>query len=112
MYTNVSEHDFINISNKYRDHKDNFSYDGKKALYKYLVDLEESIGDRFEMDWIALCCDYTEWDSKQELLEYYNEKSLDDIMDKTEVIEFKHYTIPENPHLVEEWTYRYIVRNY
>ena len=111
MYTNVSEHDFINISNKYRDHKDNFSYDGKKALYKYLVDLEESIGDRFEMDWIALCCDYTEWDSKQELLEYYDEKSLDDIMDKTEVIEFKHYDKPKD-YMSDNWTYRYIVRNY
>jgi len=110
MYLNVSEHDFINNSNKYNQHKDNFSYDGKKALYKYLVDLEEDTGVEMEMDWIAICCDYTEWDSEQELLEYYDEKSLDDIM--TEVIEFKHYTIPENPHLVEEWTYRYIVRNY
>jgi len=110
MYRNVSEHNFINNSNKYHQHKDNFSYDGKKALYKYLVDLEEDTGVEMEMDWIAICCDYTEWDSEQELLEYYDEKSLDDIM--TEVIEFKHYTIPENPHLVEEWTYRYIVRNY
>ena len=110
MYLNVSEHNFINNSNKYHQHKDNFSYDGKNALYKYLVDLEEDTGVEMEMDWIAICCDYTEWDSEQELLEYYDEKSLDDIM--TEVIEFKHYTIPENPHLVEEWTYRYIVRNY
>lgn len=111
MYTNVSEHDFINISNKYRDHKDNFSYDGKKALYKYLVDLEESIGDRFEMDWIALCCDYTEWSTKGELLDYYDEKSLDDIMDKTELIEFKHYSKPQD-YMSDNWTYRYIVRNY
>ena len=40
MYLDVSEHDFINNSNKYSQHKDNFSYDGKKALYKYLVDIE------------------------------------------------------------------------
>ena len=108
MKMNVSEHDFINISEKYRDHKDNFSYYGKKALYKYLVDLEEDIGEEMEMDWIGICCDYTEWDSEQELLEYYDEKSLDDIMDKTEVVEFKHYTDIMN----DEWCYRYIVRNY
>ena len=42
MYRNVSEHNFINISNQYSQHKDNFSYDGKKALYKYLVEWEES----------------------------------------------------------------------
>ena len=58
MYRNVSEHNFINISNQYSQHKDNFSYDGKKALYKYLVDLEEDIGQEMEMDWIGICSDY------------------------------------------------------
>ena len=111
MYLNVSEHDFINNSNKYNQHKDNFSYGGKKALYKYLVDLEEDTGVEMEMDWIAICCDYTEWDSKQELLEYYDEKSLDDMMDKTEVVEFKHYSKPQD-YMSDNWTYRYIVLNY
>ena len=108
MYLNVSEHDFINISEQYRDHKDNFSYYGKKALYKYLVDKEESIGEELEMDWIAFCSAYTEWDSRKELLDYYDEKTLGDIMDKTDVIEFKYYTdIVGN-----DWHYRYIVLNY
>ena len=111
MYLNVSEHDFINNSNKYHQHKDNFSYDGKKALYKYLVDLEESIGDRFEMDWIALCCEYSEYDSQEELLDNYDEKNLNDIMDKTDVIEFKHYDKPKD-YMSDNWTYRYIVRDY
>ena len=110
MYLNVSEHDFINNSNKYTHHKDNFSYDGKKALYKYLVDLEEDIGE-FEMDYIAFCCEYGEYESEQELLEQYNEKSLDDIMDKTEVIEFKHYDKPKD-YMSDNWTYRYIVLEY
>ena len=65
MKMNVSEHDFINISEQYTQHKDNFSYYGKKALYKYLVDLEEDIGKEMEMDWIGICCDYTEWDSRK-----------------------------------------------
>tara|TARA_Y100000401_G_scaffold30389_1_gene22187 strand:+ start:364 stop:690 length:327 start_codon:yes stop_codon:yes gene_type:complete len=108
MYLNVSEHDFINISEQYRDHKDNFSYYGKKALYKYLVDKEESIGEELEMDWIAFCCAYTEWDSRKELLDYYDEKTLGDIMDKTDVIEFKYYT----DRVGNDWHYRYIVLNY
>ena len=111
MYTNVSEHDFINNSNKYHQHKDNFSYDGKKALYKYLVDLEEDTGQEMEMDWIAICCSYGEYESEQELLEQYNEKSLDDIMDKTEVIEFKHYDNAQD-YMSDNWTYRYIVLEY
>ena len=111
MYLNVSEHDFINNSNKYHQHKDNFSYDGKKALYKYLVDLEEATGQEMEMDWIAICCEYGEYESKQELLEQYNEKSLDDMMDKTELIEFKHYDKPKD-YMSDNWTYRYIVLEY
>ena len=78
MYTNVSEHDFINISNKYSQYKDNFSYDGKKALYKYLVDLEEDIGQEMEMDWIAICWEYGEYESEQELLEQVNKLLKED----------------------------------
>lgn len=111
MYTNVSEHDFINISNKYTHHKDNFSYDGKKALYKYLVDLEDATGEIMEMDWIAFCCEYSEYDSQEELLDNYDEKNLNDIMDKTDVIEFKHYDKPKD-YMSDNWTYRYIVRDY
>jgi len=111
MYRNVSEHDFINISNQYHQHKDNFSYDGKKALYKYLVDLEDATGEIMEMDWIAFCCEYSEYDSQEELLDNYDEKNLNDIMDKTDVIEFKHYDKPQD-YMSDNWTYRYIVRDY
>ena len=111
MYRNVSEHDFINISNQYHQHKDNFSYDGKKALYKYLVDLEDATGEIMEMDWIAFCCEYSEYDSQEELLDNYDEKNLNDIMDKTDVIEFKHYDKPQD-YMSDNWTYRYIVLDY
>lgn len=108
MYTNVSEHDFINISNMYKQYKDNFSYYGKKALYRYLVDLEEDTGQEMEMDWIAICSDFSEYDSEEELLKEYQEKSIDDIMDKTEVIKFKYYI----DMIGDVYQYRYIIRNY
>ena len=111
MYLNVSEHDFINNSNKYNQHKDNFSYDGKKALYKYLVDIEEDTGEQIQLDWIAICCDYTEYDNEKELLEAYNVKSLDDIIEQTQLIQFKYYDKPEDYHS-DNWIYRYIVFNY
>ena len=38
----------------------NFSYEGLTALYDYLIQLEEDIGEEIDLDVIALCCDYSE----------------------------------------------------
>lgn len=60
---------YIPDSQLYHDLKamgrDNFSYDGAKALMEYLEDLSEDIGENIEYDPIAFCCDYAEY-SEQE----------------------------------------------
>ena len=43
-------------------YKNQFSYEGLRALYEYLVNLEDDIGEEFEFDPIALCCEYTEYE--------------------------------------------------
>lgn len=40
--------------------KDQFSYEGLKALFEYLEQYEEDTGEEIELDVIALCCDYYE----------------------------------------------------
>ena len=52
---------------------DNFTYSGLKALYEYLEEYEESTGEEIELDVIALCCDYSEYESLQEAYEEYND---------------------------------------
>lgn len=42
--------------------KDNFSYAGLSALFEYCEDREQDIGEEWELDVIALCCDFTESD--------------------------------------------------
>ena len=42
---------------------DNFSYQGLQALYEYLAELSDDIGEDIELDVIAICCDYREYDS-------------------------------------------------
>ena len=44
-------------------YKDNFSYEGKKALFEYLEELEEGCNQELELDPIALCCEYSEYES-------------------------------------------------
>ena len=47
--------------------KNNFSYDGLGALFDYIEELEHDIGEDIEFDPIALCCEYSEYDSFKEL---------------------------------------------
>jgi len=54
------------------ERKNQFSYDGKKALFEYLEEYEESTGEDIELDIVALCCEYTEYDSVSDYLADYS----------------------------------------
>lgn len=60
MYTQVNEQQFIDAFREIRP--ENFSYSGLKALYDYLTELEDDIGEPIELDVIAICCDFSEMD--------------------------------------------------
>ena len=81
--------------------QDQFTYDGKKALFEYLEDLEDGTGEEIELDVIALCCDYCEYESALECAKNYpfdidedldedeqEEAALEYLRDHTTVIEF------------------------
>lgn len=44
-------------------YKNNFTYEGKRALFDYLEQLEEDTGEEIELDTVSLCCDYSEYES-------------------------------------------------
>ena len=91
-------------------YKDNFSYKGKRALFDYLEEYEESTGEEIELDTVALCVEYTEYESAWDAMMVYqpddmpmvgvegddlleiNEKSekaaLEWLQERTQVIEF------------------------
>ena len=51
-----------------RQHRaDNFSYDAKKAIFDYLEELSNNDGNNFELDIIAICCEYTEMQAEDVL---------------------------------------------
>tara|TARA_R100000656_G_scaffold118531_1_gene92190 strand:+ start:625 stop:945 length:321 start_codon:yes stop_codon:yes gene_type:complete len=104
----LTEADFIELTNRFRTLKDNFSYEGKKALFNYLEEYEEDTSDTIEFDYIALCCDYSEYDNLDEVFEVYD-LSLLMIKNKTDVIEFYKYDL-EN---FKTNDYKsYIIRNF
>jgi len=65
----------------FKDHDlDNFTYEGLNLLFEHLEGFERDTGEEFELDVIALCCEFSEM-SLSELLESYgitDEKLTDD----------------------------------
>ena len=73
---------------------DNFSYEGKRALFDWLEELDDSCGTETEFDVIALCCDFNEYVNWEEFIgeyeDYCKENEIGDVealRDHTQVIE-------------------------
>ena len=84
LYQEINQADFISAFKSIRP--DNFSYQGLKALYGYFEELSED--QNIELDVIAICCDYTEYDSLAEFNRDYgkNFDDIEEIFDHTQVI--------------------------
>ena len=70
MKQTINSYEFIDT---FRAHgrQTQFSYDGLRALFEYLEEMEDGMGEEMELDVIALCCDYSEFASaKEAALEY------------------------------------------
>ena len=71
MIQKISKSDFISEFAK-MNRENQFSYDGKCALYDYLENLEYDTGQKIELYIIALCCEYVEFEDLKEYLKNYN----------------------------------------
>ena len=80
--------------------KNQFSFEGLKALYDYLTNMEDNIGEEIEFDPISFCCDYSEYENFEELKNNYSDvENFEDLQNETSVIK-----IPN--------TERFIIQNY
>lgn len=70
---------FCQFCDAFRDagRADNFTYEGKKVLFEYLEMLEDDCDTSIELDVIALCCDFSEYDEE----ELQNDYGLDNPFD-------------------------------
>ena len=87
MYKNINQYDFERAFVDMNREKQ-FSYEGKKALFEYLEQYEEDTGEEVELDVIALCCEYTEYENLAEFQKDYSKdyESIEDIQEETQVI--------------------------
>ena len=91
MYKTISEYEFRQA---FKDmDRDNYSYDGYTALYEFLDEICSSDDKGFELDVIAICCDFTEYENLKEFQsEYYDDvagdkfETIEEIEEETIVI--------------------------
>lgn len=109
MIKTLTKNQFIDEFKSWETYKDNFSYYALSALYDYLVEYEEVTGEKIELDVVALCCDYVEYETAEEgarecfdfegmsfdedggeleTSEEVEQKALDFLQSKTQVIKF------------------------
>ena len=110
MINTMTQHDFTEWFRTSETRKDQFSYNGLVALFEYIESYEIDTASKIEFDPIALCCEYTEYETGLECaIEYgYNEQHNEDneeeaeeralewLRDNTQVIEFDGGIIIQN----------------
>lgn len=87
----VNEYDFINEFKSYG--REDFTHAGLLALYEYLEDYSKDTDEPVELDVIALCCDFTEYENFEEIQKDYSStklETIEDLWNNTQVIEFKY----------------------
>ena len=85
MKTLITENNFRDAFRTYG--RDCFTYHGLGALFNYLEEYEESTGEEIMLDVVALCCEYTEYDSLEELQQSHPDiEDEDDLQDHTSVV--------------------------
>lgn len=66
----------------------NFSIAAREALFEYFENYSDETGEPYELDVIAICCEFTEYEDIREFQNRYGDeyKTLDDIEGMTTVI--------------------------
>ena len=70
MKQNVSSSQFVDaiVGDDYND----MSYEGANALFEYLEELEDSIGEEIEFDAVAIRCEWAEYENLDAVLSDYD----------------------------------------
>lgn len=88
MKKTITESDFKRYFKDY-NREDNFSSYGLTKLYEYLIEIEEETGQEMELDVIAICCEFTEFQSIEDLKKEYDVDSLRELENETDVVCFE-----------------------
>lgn len=78
MKKTITKNEFTKEFKEY-NRENQFSSYALEKLFDYLEEFEEETGEEIELDIIALCCEYTEYNSIEELKNDYDFSKAGDI---------------------------------
>lgn len=80
MKRNITQYDFLRAFQEWtaNDRHLSFSREALLEIYDILTDYEDSTGQELELDVVAICCEFTEYDNLDEACKYYE---IDDLTD-------------------------------
>ena len=89
IYKKLTVDEFINEFGNSGQYANNFTREGLKALYNHIEDFYRSVLEEvYKLDVIAICCEYAEYESFDELIADYSQyTTLESIESETVVIE-------------------------
>ena len=107
MLQTMSKNQFIDAFKQNDERRNNYSYEALDALYDYLDEIDHCTDYLFDL--VAICCEWTEYDSIEEL-----EESLADELELNAVIIPFKRPMPLTKYLddSETFTLGYLVQNH
>ena len=89
MKQTVNEWDFKEAFRQ-AGREEQFSDEGLSALFREFEDYEDSTGEEIELDVIAICCDYTEYENFAEFNDDYkllDDDEIDELLEENDIDE-------------------------
>lgn len=73
---------------QWEDRREQFSREGWRALFRYIDAMDDETGTESELDIIAFCCEFSEFENLEDFQKQYGVKyqTMEDIEDETAVI--------------------------
>lgn len=91
MKDTVTEEKFVRAFDE-MGRSQNFTREARRALFEWYEEIERATGEEVELDPIAVCCEWSEYESLDEVREDENdpELTMEELKEKTTVIELEH----------------------
>jgi hypothetical protein len=92
----INKHSFIDAF-KQSSRKEQFSYEALEAIFEYLDQLSEDVGN-IELDIVSVCCDWSEMTAEEVIRSYPDEFDPQDlsIMSEEDTLQWVHDFLVDN----------------
>lgn len=96
----VTASDFWQWLQSSSGYKNNFTYEGAKAVFEYMEEASDNGEEQPDnFDPIAWCCEFAEYESLEELQKQYNNLDIETVED----LEYHTIVVSENPLVIAQF---------